>query len=535
MKSHLLILWAVALGWMAGSCALPTSGPAGSDRLPAPTGVTVLTGDTAVQLNWTAVPKATGYTVYSSTDSSVSPTHGTATQTNSAPVVIHGLTNGTTHYFVVTARNDQGESTASSPVSATPLVKPAGPGHLAALAGDQTVDLSWDPVAGATSYQLSYMGQGDSGNTVVPVAGLTYHLTGLTNQKIYAFSVVALGAWGASLSSTPANAIPGTWTPPAPSSVAATLDGTSATVTWQAVDGGVKYNLYWSTTPGTEMSSGTKVSGVQSPAVISGLAKGTKAYFVVTAANANAESPASTEVSVSVLDLVNPETADLQGVWKGSYPYISAGENSVFQETQNFNADGTWLLQSHETKTNADSTIVETYREAQGTWSVAAGRLTTVQNQVRSASAPFTDGSGWTNVSRTYLRTVVITGGNLYGAMNAWGLVVVKSTGTPTENSLVGDWVGDTTDTDPSFNYPYPRLQITETFTATQTSGILTMEDPDGTVRNGPISSPTVNYTWDPVTHETTRDGTTNGRVLRVGPYIIFCPLGASDAGYVKQ
>jgi cellulose 1,4-beta-cellobiosidase len=85
---------------------------------PAPTGLTATPGNAQVALSWSASSGATAYDVKRSTVS------GSGYATVSSPTTTSytntGLTNGTTYYFVVDAKNAGGTSANSSQVSATP-------------------------------------------------------------------------------------------------------------------------------------------------------------------------------------------------------------------------------------------------------------------------------------------------------------------------------------------------------------------------------------------------------------------------------
>jgi fibronectin type 3 domain-containing protein len=73
-----------------------------------------------------------------------------------------------------------------------------------------------------------------------------------------------------------------------------------ATLTWRGVHNATSYNIYWSHKPGVTKKNGTKISNVKSPFKMTGLKKGEKYYFVVTAVNAVAESKESNEASCFV-------------------------------------------------------------------------------------------------------------------------------------------------------------------------------------------------------------------------------------------
>ena len=104
----------VACSSSGGSSTEPTTAPA------APTGVTATAGDGQVTIAWTAVSGATSYNIYWSTTTGVTPANGTKITGATNPYTQTGLTNGTPYYYVVTAVNGNGESTASTQVSATP-------------------------------------------------------------------------------------------------------------------------------------------------------------------------------------------------------------------------------------------------------------------------------------------------------------------------------------------------------------------------------------------------------------------------------
>lgn len=106
--------------------------------------------------------------------------------------------------------------------------------------------------------------------------------------------------------------------PGAPSSLTANAGDNSVTLNWSPVAGATSYNIYRGTAPGVTKATGTKVSGVQSPNVVSGLTNGTPYYFVVTAVNAAGESVESAEVfATPVAPDAGFSQADGTGTWDG--------------------------------------------------------------------------------------------------------------------------------------------------------------------------------------------------------------------------
>jgi fibronectin type 3 domain-containing protein len=82
--------------------------------------------------------------------------------------------------------------------------------------------------------------------------------------------------------------------PAVKASIAETRD---ITLGWNDVPNATSYNIYWSDQPGVTKKNGTKISNVKNPHKITGLKKGKKYYFVVTAVNASGESKESEEIS----------------------------------------------------------------------------------------------------------------------------------------------------------------------------------------------------------------------------------------------
>ena len=85
-----------------------------------PNEVRVLTANTTLGLEWTAVAGATGYRIYFGTSPGVGPGSAESVDVSEAAFVHRGLANGTTYFYVVTALAEAGESAASAEVSATP-------------------------------------------------------------------------------------------------------------------------------------------------------------------------------------------------------------------------------------------------------------------------------------------------------------------------------------------------------------------------------------------------------------------------------
>ena len=124
---------------------------------------------------------------------------------------VTGLTNGTTYYFQVLARNAAGDGAPSSVVEATPVVsRPGAPTNLTPTAGDEEVALSWtvpsdnggEPI---TEYEYRHTPFRDAQRMEQPGysawiatggTGTTVTVHGLTNGTTYTFQVRAVNDLG---------------------------------------------------------------------------------------------------------------------------------------------------------------------------------------------------------------------------------------------------------------------------------------------------------------------------------------------------
>jgi hypothetical protein len=133
-----------------------------------------------------------------------------------SPVVITGLTNGTTYEIRLRAVNVMGAGTASDPLSVTPATVPSAPTSLVTIPGDGEVAISFSPGTNGgsaiTNYKYSLnngsysaFSPANTGSTVV-ISGLT---NGTTYQiKLRAVNAVGDGAESLAVSATPVAAVP---------------------------------------------------------------------------------------------------------------------------------------------------------------------------------------------------------------------------------------------------------------------------------------------------------------------------------------
>ncbi len=89
-------------------------------RLPTPTGLTAYAGPNAIRFWWNAVPNATGYKLYWSTNGGVNRSNGTAITTTAPTCVLPGVSLPNTYHVVVTATDATDESVESAALATTP-------------------------------------------------------------------------------------------------------------------------------------------------------------------------------------------------------------------------------------------------------------------------------------------------------------------------------------------------------------------------------------------------------------------------------
>lgn len=188
-----------------------------------PTNLSAGVNGQEVTLTWDASIGATGYSVYRSNGSLVG-LSTTATFKSTFPA-------STSDSVYVKATNPGGASSASTPVAF--LTTPGAPENLHVTIDSGRATLTWNPVAGASSYNVTYNGVTTSN------ASTSFNLDGNPGSS-FEVTVNALNATGMGPGATISVTLP----PEAPSNLKADVKNNTATLTWDAPDGADGYKVY---------------------------------------------------------------------------------------------------------------------------------------------------------------------------------------------------------------------------------------------------------------------------------------------------
>lgn len=191
----------------------------------APKNLVALSGNGEVTLTWSPNIEGDfhGYYLYQSTSPNPMTLTDSVLNIGDTTKTISGLTNGTTYYFRLTARDTAGhESAYSNEVASTPgdVTAPAAPQLLTAVSNNGQVTLTWkqNPEPDILRYRVYSSASPNASVQVDSTAAsdTTFTVTGLTNGTTYYFRVSALdnalnlSAYSNELSATPSavNSVP---------------------------------------------------------------------------------------------------------------------------------------------------------------------------------------------------------------------------------------------------------------------------------------------------------------------------------------
>ena len=221
------------------------------------------------------------------------------------PLVLGGLTNGTTYQVKLRAVNAAGAGAPSAAVAVTPRTMPGAPTGLAATPGNGQASIAFTAPANTGGAPVSnYEFSINDGATWMPrnpaSAMSPVVITGLANGTTYQVKLRAVNAAGAGAPSAAVGVTPRT-IPGAPTALVATAGNGQASVAFTApanTGGAPITNYEFSTNNGSSWTPRNPAS-VTSPVVITGLANGTTYQVKLRAVNAAGAGAASTAVGVT--------------------------------------------------------------------------------------------------------------------------------------------------------------------------------------------------------------------------------------------
>ncbi|MEA2562211.1 MAG: hypothetical protein QOH06_3715 [Acidobacteriota bacterium] len=280
----------------------PASAPSGAvipyGHPSAPSAIEATRGNGMAQVSWQAPASDNGRAISGYTVTAEPGGLTAAVPAGETSRVVTGLANGTAYTFQVIATNLAGSGPASaSSGEITPATVPDVATGVQAAGSDASATVTWTAPASdggspVTGYSVFTYPGGQRMDVGAQAAQAT--VTGLTNGKIYRFSVRAANALGRGPESIPSNDVIPAGLPGAPTGVLAVFNGAaSVQVSWlaPASNGGTAITGY--TVTSTPAGATVSAAAGAGSATVSGLTLGTAYTFRVTAINQVGSGPAS--------------------------------------------------------------------------------------------------------------------------------------------------------------------------------------------------------------------------------------------------
>lgn len=234
--------------------------------------------NSSIVLSWNPVANATGYEVE---------VDGVATDNGDETTCIHnGLLPNTTHTYRVRAKRDTEVSEWTEPLAVNTFLLQT-PKELTANSDETSMTINWQPIEGATSYELDF-----DGSVITGIPETTYLAEGLEQNSQHEIKVRAVSEGGNSNWSTVL--IKSTkFTSGNVPKVSAIAKKTSVSVMWNKIDGATSYDVE---------ADGVVTSNVNALTYTSkGLQAGTKHTYRIRANNSSGAGDWGSVFTVSTL------------------------------------------------------------------------------------------------------------------------------------------------------------------------------------------------------------------------------------------
>ncbi len=190
-----------------------------------PENITAEATETTVTLSWEPVYGAAEYDVE---------VDGTVVNNGEDTTYTHdGLAPGTRHIYRVRARSSAVTGSWTSPMEKWTL--PGIPDNILATATSTSITVTWDPVTGATGYEIEVYGTPVDTGTNTQYIHEELNPNTQHTYRVRAKNSSGFGKWSQVIAKT---TLPG-----APTNVVAAVEDTSITVTWDAVAGATAYDI----------------------------------------------------------------------------------------------------------------------------------------------------------------------------------------------------------------------------------------------------------------------------------------------------
>ena len=471
-----------------------------------PTGLSATVNGDSVELSWDAASDATSYNVYrgGSLLSSVSSNSYTDS----------GLADGT-YLYEIAAVNVNGESTSKASVSATiDTAPPDTPTGLSATVNGVSVELNWNAVSDATSYNVYR-----DGSLLGSVSSNSFTDSGLADGT-YLYEVTAVNVNGESGSKASVSATIDTAPPDTPTGLSATVNGDSVELAWGTASDAASYKVY---------RGGSLLSSVSSNSYTdSGLADGTYLYEV-TAVNVNGESTSKASVSATVYTAL-PNTltnltatvsgdsvelnwdaasdADSYNVYRDGSLLSSVSGNSF---TDSGLADGTYLY---------EVTAVNVNGESASKASVSATVYTALPNTPTNLTATVSGDS-------VALSWDAVSDATSYNVYRGGGLLSSVSSNSFTDSGLA----------DGTYLYEVTAVNVNgeSTSKASVSATVYTALPNTPTNLTATVSGDSVALSWDTASDATSYNVYRDGSFLSSVSGNSFSDSGLADATYLYE